>query len=74
MRGVDAGMTNKEAKQLLMAMGCDVTPDQLALNGMEYVLSGEDVEMSAVLDGRFTKDHLIAIARWMRDPEGVANA
>jgi len=76
MRGVDAIMTNEEAKLVLLAIDHEfavVTADELNIKASDIVWAYSTGRMARI-DGEFSADDLEAIARWMRDPEGVANA
>lgn len=72
MRGVDAIMTNEEAKLVLLAMGCEVDMYR-TYSGRVYPVI-HVYPKDASLRGRFDAEELEAIACWMRDPEGVAKA
>ena len=80
MRGVDAIMTNEEAKAEILAMGSDLQllrilhhpSRQVVLSRREGALG--ETSWVVLVSGDITADQLEAIATWMRDPEGVANA
>lgn len=68
-------MDNKQARQILEARiprTGEFSKDKLSCVGWYlYAGAGHD---EATLDGEFSAAELEAIAAWMRDPEGVANA
>lgn len=68
-----APMTAKQAAAVLREMPSATVSDLILYDGLKY-MSGNDNESSIKLDGNFTADELAAIAAWMKDPKGVAEA
>ena len=73
-------MNKKEAKSALLAIGADFQllrvlhhpSRQVVLSRREGALG--ETRWVVLVSGDFTADQLEAIATWIRDPEGVANA
>jgi hypothetical protein len=73
-RGARA-MTPKQAKEILLGMlhmQVDEKGIRCVVPWVSYQQGGDYTE--ACLDGDFTADQLEAVATWMRDPKGVAEA
>lgn len=64
-------MTNEEAKTVLLTMECTVTPHLVKGDRMQQVRL---TRTYAAMEGYFSAQKLEAIAQWMRDPKGVAEA
>ena len=75
-RGVNA-MTPKEARNIIESMvprGSTFYIAEDRLGGFRAPLVVPASDGKITLDGEFTADQLEAIATWMRDPKGVAEA